>query len=339
MKAAHLIRNSLLAGVFIGLLTGCSWLEDWPPAGSNTAAKTAPKPPQSKIQQTADAGWPGADRQAAQQAGRSAPMGLAIDDAAAARIAQLEQDIASIRNQLDLMMPALTKLAEAQGDIQKVLAHVEPAAGGAMAPMPRASAAADNHMPTAVVPQQNSGPQPGSVAWYEQQEQQKRQQQQPAYQQANYQQAQPQARMPQQQVNSPVQAQPQQNQPPSQPNAALQQASYGGSSAAVTNVRFGEHTDKTRLVLDTSEQVSFSYDVDNRDMLLTISLPNAAWRGATQMTVDTSPIVASYNAVSDGAGGQKVIMQLRQPVRVLWAQALQPGGPQGNRVVFDIAPL
>lgn len=346
MKAKHIIRNSLLTGICVGLLTGCSWLDDWPPKGSDMAARTAPKPPQSKMEQTSAGTWKeqgsAQDNAMATQAG---PKGVSIDDEAAQRIARLESAVEGIRGDMQMMMPALTKLAEAQGDIQKLLGQVEPAAGpmakgtaggggyenyngeyGAPMPIARDNAPAALTPPRMPSPdqgqqqyerqsyqppqQQNSGPQPGSVAWYEQQERQVRQQQQqpPAYQ---------------------------------APPPSYQQASYGGAAAgaAVTNVRFGEHGDKTRLVLDASGAVAFSYNVDNNDMILTISLPGTGWQGARQMSIANSPLVGSYQVVPDNAGGHQVIMQLRRPVHVLWSQALEPGGQQGHRVVFDIAPL
>ncbi|MCB9990777.1 MAG: hypothetical protein H6867_05290 [Rhodospirillales bacterium] len=387
MKATHMIRNTLLTGVCIGLLTGCSWLEDWPPKKSEMAVKTAPKPPESKVMQTSEGTWLKSDDRVSQ----AGPKGIAMDDASSDRIAQLEQSVESIRNDMQMMMPALTKLAEAQGDLQSALSQVEPAAGGSM----RASAppAANNYAPSyqqqqpqsyqptpiaaqgggnvpppipaqfdnsrpaqntyqqqpvmqqayqqpqqAYQPppqqqmqqppqqqmyqqaamQQNSGPQPGSVAWYEQQEQSSRQQAQPT----NYQPA-PQAYQP----------------PPQQP--VMQQASYGGAASgpAVTNIRFGEHPDKTRMVLDTTTDVAFSYNVENGGNVLSISLPQSGWMGATQMDVMNSPLVSSYSVSANGAGGQQVTMQMRQPVRVLWAQSLPPGGPQGHRIVFDLAPM
>ena len=359
MKAVPFIQKMLLTGVCIGLLTGCSWLEDWPPKGSEMARKTAPKPPESKVvgeasgdkwidqdkgTQTADAG----DQNAAQQ-----PKGLTVDAASEDRISKLEKEVDQMSNDLKMMMPALTKLAEAQGDIQKTLGSVEPSAGNAMN-----ATAGQQPLPLAQQQTQGSAPQPGTVAWYEEQERKKRAasgqqssiQQQPAMQQAAYQPppAPPQQTMPPQQAGyqqpqqayQPPQQQYQQQayqQPPMQ-QPSYQQASYSGGPV-VTNVRFGEHPDKTRLVLDTSNKVAFSYNLDNNEHILMISLPQTAWAGMPQMAVAGSPLVASYNVVPDNQGGQQLMLQLKQPSRVLWAQTLDPTGPQGYRLVFDLAPL
>ncbi len=336
MKAIHLIRNTLLTGVCVGLLAGCSWLEDWPPKGSEMARKAAPRPPQSKVVKNADSTWlkPAGDETTLAGAGGQ-PRGLSLDKAAADRIASLEKSIDEIRNDLKMMMPALTKLAEAQGDIQKTMSNVEPAAGGNNRAQNNnmtqqaGNFPAGNGQPTNIASAANYQAQPGTVAWYEKQEKQKRraQQHQQQQQQNNYQPP------PQQQAYQPP---PQQNY--QQP--VIQQANYGGGSgASITNVRFGEHPDKTRLVFDSSNKVSFSYDVDNNERILMISLPGAGWQAAREMAIRNSPLVASYNIVPDNAGGHQVIMQLKQPVKVLWAQALMPGGPQGHRVVFDLAAL
>ena len=405
MKTMQYIRNSLLTGVCVGLLTGCSWLEDWPPKDSEMARKSAPKPPESKIEKVAGGTWLNdnasndamAQEQNAQLAmsdSNTTPKGIAIDSSQMDRIKKLESNVDQLSNDLKMIMPALTKLAAAQTSPQKQAAAIEPAAGADMA-MPQSG----QQEPTPLAGGNTANPKPGTVAWYEQQESRRRknkpavqpvsapapaptqvQQQayappaapyQPPVQQAQYQQqpmyqqqtgyAQPVQQAYQQQ---PYQQQPpayqpamQQNyQPPVQPQASkpmpaeyqefapapspsYSQASYGGSaSSSVTNVRFGEHSDKTRVVLDTSNNVTYSYDLDNRERILMINLPGVSWQGAQQMQVYNSPVVSSYNVMPDGQGGHQVIMQLKVPAQVMWSQALAPGGSQGHRVVFDIAP-
>ncbi len=426
MKAVHLIRNTLLTGVCAGVLAGCSWLDDWPPKNSEMARKTAPKPPQSKVVQGTDATWLDSEdgndgRTAAAAMDTAAPKGIAVDSASEQRIATLEKSLDDIRNDLQLMMPALTKLAAAQtnggGAAQQNFNAVEPAAGGAMATeyMEQAAPTSTQYVaqtqqaqkplrPAVEPPPQNYGgaPVPGSIEWYEQQEQMDReerqrmreqrkmerkaerqngdmqqpyqppqqqfqpqaqyqqpqyQQQQPAYQQANYQQPayqppqqtyqpQPQAYQQQYQPQPAYQQAPQQQQyqqqaqfqpVPSMGQQGMQQASYGGSSGPVIkNVRFGEHDNKTRLVFDSNDKVSFSYNVDNSQNLLIIDMLGTGWQTSQEMAISNSPLVSSYSVVPNGSG-QQIYVQLKQAAQVLWAQALAPGGAQGHRVVFDIA--
>ncbi len=389
MKAHHFIRNTFLTGLCVGLLVGCSWLEDWPPKDSEMARKAAPKPPasESKVMKQGDGTWLQADNGEPVQMNAAEPKGLAVDPASSDRIAALEQELANIRNDLKLMMPSLTKLAEAQGDMQRMLGGVEPAAGsadrhdqranqaGASAPMPlhapQATAQTAAPMPNAAA---TGNPQPGTVAWYEQQERLNRQRMAantppamppPAhYQPVQQQMAQAApvpvpAHMGHSQMGQPMMAQQANQPPPAQPvyqppvpqaasapvsappPAQFQPASHGSAmgGAAVTGLRFGEHSDKTRLVFDTSDNVAFSYDLDNNERILMINLPGTGWMGSQQMQISGSPMVQSYNVVPDNAGGHQAVIQLRQRARVLWAQALRPGGPQGHRIVLDLAPM
>ncbi|GEM_PF-1354837 len=411
IKTAKLIRTTLLTGFCAGLMTGCSWLDDWPPGGSEMATKSAPKPPESRIMQTSEGTWIEPGKEVKEVEAKTAK-GIKVDPASADRITQLETSLEEIRNDLNMMMPALTKLAEAQGDIQKNLAQVEPASGpGAAIKAPAPIVAQPVVMPLpgagwyeAQEKQNraqgnNAGNGAGNASWnnpapvvpapvvqqqpYQQQAYQQQQppqyQQQPNYPPQNYQQQQTYQQPYQQAYQQPPAYQPPPYQPPpsnqayrppagmqqnvaaayapsyqpapqaasaptsvAPPPATAQPASYGGGgegASAVTNVRVGEHTDKTRLVLDTSDKVSFSYDVDNNEKILVIELPGSGWQGAQDMQIGSSPLIESYHVIPDDSGGHQVIMQLKQPVQVLWAQALPPGGPQGHRVVFDLVPL
>ena len=366
MKLSSIIRNSLLTGVCIGLLSGCTWFENWPPKEDKTAF-LAPPSAQGGVVQTAGGTWlqnaPNST-QTAQLPSHQQPMGLNIDEASAQRIAQLEAEVANLRNELRTMMPAVAKLAAAQGDLNEALAHIQPAAGAARAPMPPMDAAAQPvSLATPPVPQ--SAPMPAQtadayedydydaesdyvaeeppvaapakaavhdVSWYEQQERQKRAAQQVAA-------VEPAA--------APISAAPDATAahapetsasvtPASVPTANVQNDASG---VFVRNLRFGEHADKTRLVLDTSDQVTFRYDIDNSEKLLVIEMPQTGWRGSESMDITNSPLVSSYSVVSDNNGGHQLIMQLKEPAQVLWAQALMPGGPQGHRIVIDLAPI
>lgn len=363
MKLSSIIRNSLLTGVCIGLLSGCTWFENWPPKEDKTASAMPPPGSQKQVVETAGGTWlqnaPSAT-QTAQLPSHQQPMGLSIDEASAQRIAQLEAEVANLRNELRTMMPAVAKLAAAQGDLNQALSNIQPAAGAAKpAAMPMPAAAAQPvSLATPPVPQNAPSPTPASddfedydygddaegdfvaqdaasqapvhdVAWYEQQERQKRAAQRAAAVEP--------AAAPTQQPAA-VQVQPQTQ---VQPQAGLPDANIQNSASGVfvRNLRFGEHADKTRLVLDTSDQVTFRYDIDNSEKLLVIEMPQTGWRGSEAMEITNSPLVSSYSVVSDNNGGHQLVMQLKEPAQVLWAQALMPGGPQGHRIVIDLAPI
>lgn len=381
MKLSSIIRNSLLTGVCIGLLSGCSWFEDWPNGNDKTAA--APPPAgQKQVVETAGGTWLQDAPANTQMASHQKAMGLNIDEASAQRIAQLEAEVENLRNELRTMMPAVAKLAAAQGDLNQALSNIQPAAGGmqgSMAAQPQSGVSQPVSLAVPPVPQTAQMPaaaayndsyeeeydaqgdvvaggdgvvmaptaQAHDVAWYEQQERQKRQAKRAARQAVA---VEPAAAPMQQQAQAAPVAQPAVV-TPSAP-AVMQQASAPQAAALpqsnvqnndagvfVRNLRFGEHADKTRLVLDTSDQVTFRYDIDNNEKLMVIEMPQTGWRGSEAMDISNSPLVSSYSVVSDNNGGHQLIMQLKEPTQVLWAQALMPGGPQGHRIVIDLAPI
>lgn len=380
MTVSSFIRNSLLTGVCIGLLSGCSWLEDWswPGRDDKQTASLQAVPPaatNSKVVEAAGGTW---IQENAQQVttvpAHQRPMGLSIDEDAAQRIAQLEAEVENLRNELRTMMPAVAKLAAAQGSLHDAIAHIEPAAGATKptpltagdAPLSVADAntgavtetgaekttgrkiSAAVQVPALEGVKANGGivsddvarhdiraeekaasdekasvtSSAHDIAWYEEQEKKRRAAEASAHRVAKVEPA----------ATSSA-ALPIQTSLPS-PNVE-----NGSADTFVRNIRFGEHQDKTRLVLDTNDQVAFSYDVDNKEQLLVIDLPQTGWRGSEAMDIANSPLVSSYSVVSDGKGGHQLVMQLKQPSQVLWAQALLPGGPQGHRIVIDLAPI
>ena len=328
------LRRVCLMGSCLVLLSGCGWLQNWPPGNENSslqsaqqASKAAPPP---NVAQMPGGSWVNETSNA-----MASPKGLGVDADSAQRIAALEMEISNLRNEINLIMPALTKLASSQGDLHAAVTNIEPAAGRLVSSGVTAGhnmqgnfATYDPNIHDKMIQQQNQqqnhqqamnnpvnlappAPQGMNVA-------NSMAAQAPAYQQASI----PHSSTNQQQMN--------------QPQAVAMAANI--PSRHVRNVRFGEHADKTRLVLDTNDEVAFRYNVDNNENIVVIDLPNADWQGARDMMIN-APLVSSYRVVPREQGGQKMIMQMSRPVQVLWAQALPPGGPQGHRVVFDIAPL
>jgi hypothetical protein len=125
-------------------------------------------------------------------------------------------------------------------------------------------------------------------------------------------------------------------QPPAEgpvPPAPAHPAAY-----AVNQIRFGEHSNMTRVVLDASGKVPYSYALDGSGTLMTLHLPQTDWRTASSAMPTASQLVESYTATPDGQGGYMVAMKLKQPVSVSWADIMPPGTDSGYRVVFDLTP-
>ena len=98
-------------------------------------------------------------------------------------------------------------------------------------------------------------------------------------------------------------------------------------------MRIGEHGNMTRLVIDLSGAVSYSYDLDNAENLLVIELPGADWTGQQADTLKNSPLVQSWNVQAmENGQGSRLIINLRKGVKVMKDSALT----SPSRIVFDL---
>jgi hypothetical protein len=110
------------------------------------------------------------------------------------------------------------------------------------------------------------------------------------------------------------------------------------ATSEVTAVRIGEHSNKTRLVLDMTGPGKFSYDINRTGTSLTILLPQSAWNVSAQKPA-TSALIRNYSAVPIAGGGVAVNIELKKPGRLAYGGALPPNDIHGDRIVFDVAPL
>lgn len=282
-------------------LSGCTWLEEWDGgSGDSYAAKVQQPQPQAKLVQTADATWlaPAAPSDEKVVKLVPAPDETMLDTQR--RLEKMEKQIAEMRNDMSMIMPALTRMAGVQASMQNALAasgqQIEttpPPEPDRMVPVDDPVVMEDGNHPDSVKPvpllaPQAGTPAPGAIAA-------------PAA------------------SGKPV---------------AVTPAAFTAPAATATGVRFGTHPDKVRMVIETSAPVNFTYDVSGTTA--TVDLPGTAWQGLPQETVSGSPLVESYTAAPDGQGGTLVTVKLRQPGKIVWAQAL-PAGGKSPRVVVDIA--
>ncbi len=338
------------------LVSGCSWVREWPPADTaydwNDADPQPPAAPQTRVMQTSDSTWLVPDRTAR-------PVATADELAELAesrkRIAELEHQVEMMRNDLSMMMPAITKLAggvpaappepmqayaepsyapppqQQQPPLASpgTLPAVEPKAGGsvmageparAMDPYNQARAEAEYYAdePVSLAPPPAAEPVAPSMV----------------------------PRSPPRQSSriAPLMAPVAVPVRPQQPAPAAEMAAYNpaprpaAGGVSVQGVRFGDHGNKIRLVLDTSGAAPFRYDIDNNEKLLVIELPGVGWNGGPQArSVQDTPLVSGYAAGPDGQGGTRLVFQMTAPGQVLWARAIPPSASQGDRIVLDLA--
>ncbi len=306
MKFSHVMRNGLLAGVVFGLLTGCSWLSDWDAPSRDDKISAAA--PDYRVVATDNVSWLEPVREQA----HTQPKGIVTDEDAARRIAALEREVEMLRNDLKMIMPALTKIASMQGSIHSALGQIEPAAGHYPQPVtgqqPARQAPVMMHGDAQSLHPQGTSHDAGDVFYG-------------GYGEDD--------------INTPAAHGHFEN------SYAPVHTSAGHNNFArhVDHLRFGVHHDKTRLVMDTSDMVAFSYNVDNGGHVVTVDLPDTGWRYDMQKTLDRMPLVRAYRVEPQQGGGHRLILEMHRPVEVLWAQSLPPNGQQGSRVVIDVAAI
>ena len=113
--------------------------------------------------------------------------------------------------------------------------------------------------------------------------------------------------------------------------------SVQAGSSQLVNIRTGEHPGKTRLVMDTTAPAQFRTALDNNERILVIELPNTTFTKPLSGQLSKSPYVARYVAEAMG-NGSRVIVELKQPARIVKQMVLTPTGPNGHRVMVDLGP-
>jgi len=108
------------------------------------------------------------------------------------------------------------------------------------------------------------------------------------------------------------------------------------NSGDAQRLRFGEHSDKTRIVIDAARAIQYSVDLDNAEKLLVIDLPDAYWGGQTSWSSPKSPLVTSYT-VQKTDSGSRIVMLLKRTSSVLKKSLLKPNKDSGSyRLVIDL---
>ncbi len=106
----------------------------------------------------------------------------------------------------------------------------------------------------------------------------------------------------------------------------------------VMNVRIGEHPDRTRFVVETSDPVKIRlFTLANPDRVVA-EMPEVLWRlgGADRPTGEGA--VNSYRYGVFRPGSSRFVIDLRRPVRVGEPMILPPQGESGYRIVLDLWP-
>lgn len=124
--------------------------------------------------------------------------------------------------------------------------------------------------------------------------------------------------------------------PPKQASAI--EAPKGGAS--VSDLRLGEHGDKTRLVLDISLLTAYDAKINEGQTTLVVTLPATGWSGKTSAAALRSPLIAGWSVQADEKGGSILEVELKKPAKILSTEGLkatEEGKPA--RIVIDVAAV
>ena len=120
---------------------------------------------------------------------------------------------------------------------------------------------------------------------------------------------------------------------PPKPEAAQNPAKSGGG---VDQVRFGRHPGFVRMVLNADAAATHGLSADRKTLHVDFP-PGAAWRAPTQGD-GGGPLLTGYQTRDLAAGGKRLSVTARQPLKVLRFMILPADERQGRRLVWDLAP-
>lgn len=308
----HTVKAFLCSATAILVLSGCGWLSEdvsngsytrWEHSAPTVAAAT-PAPPSTRVMQAAQGTWLEPETGAKPV---PTPSEVAALKQANTRIAELEEEVALLRNDMKMMMPALTRLAHlptTSAAAAGALNEIQPAAG---------------HVAGGEIPRVHR----------------------------NYLQGDEFGDNPEIAMDAPMEVPPAASSAPAGmvPGAPVAvPVAYTPPAVnvnAIQNVRFGNHDGgKSRMVLDVTTPTHFTFDIDNHEKLMVVEIPGTVWSaGPITRQLQDHPLVQSMTSSPDGAGGTRMVLQLKVPAKVLWSQAIPPAGGQGHRIVIDISSL
>jgi N-acetylmuramoyl-L-alanine amidase len=105
--------------------------------------------------------------------------------------------------------------------------------------------------------------------------------------------------------------------------------------AVVTGIRSGVHTDKTRLVLDMTQGVTFQVFVLDKPYRVVIDLPEVAWQASPDPAYHKGLIKSMRFGLFE-AGTSRIVIDVSGPVKVHRAFVLPPKGSSRYRFVVDL---
>ena len=114
-------------------------------------------------------------------------------------------------------------------------------------------------------------------------------------------------------------------------------AASQSTTATVTNVRVGKHSDKTRVVLDISQPTDFRYHIAADGTAVFVDLPGVEWTASPFEPRHSKGQVVEFRYSPKANGGRFNILT-DGPVSINKPFFVKPGGKFGHRIVIDLVP-
>ena len=114
---------------------------------------------------------------------------------------------------------------------------------------------------------------------------------------------------------------------------------YNTNLSQIINVRFGDHIDKKRMVIDLEHPTNLSYKTSEDGKVIQLNLPNATWdktRILPKQNITGKIINFVYTPLR---AGSKLTLKSDSPVTIRPPFFLLPHGKNGHRIVIDFIPL
>ncbi len=115
-----------------------------------------------------------------------------------------------------------------------------------------------------------------------------------------------------------------------------------GAGGRVSDVRFGQNSDMTRVVVDSDIRLDYEYfTLANGSMRLVIDMPRIRWTINGQTSEAGSGagtgVVRQYRYGHNSASTSRLVLDLDQPARVVSREYIKPkGNNQNHRIVLDL---
>jgi len=114
--------------------------------------------------------------------------------------------------------------------------------------------------------------------------------------------------------------------------------SGGARATEALDVRLARHPDKTRFVVDLSDDLPYSYFTLTDPYRLVIDLPAIEWRGGSAPAGESAGVVKAYRYGLFKPGTSRIVLDLSGPAEVQRAFKLTKTGATPWRLVFDLSP-